>query len=79
MIDTICIRIRIRAEIWKQMQYQWYPSVSDSFPSLPSTGHQYGRQYVVPIWVSRFEKEINLLVTHDLDIIEFELENFAWT
>ena len=31
---------------------------------------------MVPIWVSRFEKEINLLVTHDLDIIEFELENF---
>ena len=34
MIDTICIRIRIRAEIWKQMQYQWYRSVSDSFSSL---------------------------------------------
>jgi len=34
MVDTIRIRIRIQAEIWKQMQYQWYRSVSDSFSSL---------------------------------------------
>lgn len=36
---------------------------------IPSTGHKYGRQYLVPIWVSRLEKETNLLVTHDLDMM----------
>jgi hypothetical protein len=32
MVDTIRFRIRIRTKIWKQIWYQWYPSVSN--PSL---------------------------------------------
>ena len=35
MINIICIRIRIRPEIWKQIWYRWYPFVSDPFSSLP--------------------------------------------
>ena len=34
MIDIIRIRIRIRPEIWKQIWYRWYPSISDPFSSL---------------------------------------------
>ena len=34
MVDIIRIRIRIRPKIWKQIWYQWYPSVSDPFSSL---------------------------------------------
>ena len=32
--NTIRIRLRIRTQIWKQIRYQWYPSVSDLFSSL---------------------------------------------
>jgi hypothetical protein len=39
---TIRIRIRIRTLIWKQIRYEWYPSVSDPFSSLaiPIYQHQ---------------------------------------
>jgi len=37
MIDIIRIRIWIRPEIWKQIWYRWYPSVSDPFTSLLPT------------------------------------------
>ena len=33
-INTISIRLHIRLQIWKQIRYQWYPSVSDPFSSL---------------------------------------------
>ena len=32
--NTICIRLRIRIEIWKQIRYQYYPSVFDPFTYL---------------------------------------------
>ena len=34
MIDIIRIRIWIRPQIWKQIWYRWYPSVSDPFSFL---------------------------------------------
>ena len=34
MIDTIYIRIKIQLEIWKQIWYEWYMFVSNSFLSL---------------------------------------------
>ena len=39
MVDIIRIRIRIRPEIWKQIWYRGYPSVSDPFSSLHATHH----------------------------------------
>ena len=32
--NIIHIRLRIRTQIWKQIRYQWYLSVSDPFSSL---------------------------------------------
>ena len=32
--NTIRIQLRIRTQIWKQIRYQWYPSVFDPFSSL---------------------------------------------
>ena len=54
--NTIRIRLRIRTQIWKQIRYQWYPSVSDLFSSLEANDRE----------IASFPLHLQWLIVHTI-------------